>query len=120
MDYFPIFTGSGIEVWSAPHPLGPWSDMNLDLNPDHFFTGREIKAQCNYVIKIEHHQLSSRNNSGREPDYLYTGDLWSSAPDNLKSHDLQYWSPPLEFDDSVQPPSIKPMTFVSNFTLTLD
>ena len=22
-------------------------------------------------------------------DYLYTGDLWSSAPDGLKSHDLQ-------------------------------
>ena len=36
--------GSGIEVWSASHPLGPWTDMNLDLNPNDFFTGREIKS----------------------------------------------------------------------------
>ena len=101
-------------MWTAEHPLGPWNNMNLDLNPDHFFTGREIKAQCNYVIKIEY-----SNNPDKDADYLYTGDLWSSAPDGLKSHDLQYWSPPLEFDDSVQPPTIKPMTFVTNFTLSL-
>ena len=48
----------------------------------HFLTGREIKAQCNYVIKIDY-------KSGKDPDYLYTGDLWSSAPDGLKSHDIQ-------------------------------
>ena len=36
--------GSGIEVWSAPNPLGPWTDMNLDLNPNDFLTGREIKG----------------------------------------------------------------------------
>ena len=49
--------------------------------------------------------------------YLYTGDLWSSAPDELKSHDIQYWSPPLVFDDSGEIPSIVPMKFVNNFTL---
>ncbi len=99
--------GSGAQVWTASHPLGPWTDLHLDLNPNHFLTGREIKAQCNYVIKIE-------------PDtYLYTGDLWSSAPDGLKSHDIQYWSAPLEFDDAVTPPTIKPMTFVPNFSLDL-
>jgi hypothetical protein len=76
------------------------------------FNGREIKAQCNYVIEIKH---DSSGNS----DYLYTGDLWSSAPDGLKSHDIQYWSPPMEFDDSVQPPTIKPLTFVNNFTLNM-
>ena len=27
--------------------------------------------------------------AGGGADYLYTGDLWSSAPDGLKSHDLQ-------------------------------
>ena len=42
------------------------------------------RAQCNYVIEIEH-------GSGALTDYLYTGDLWSSAPDGLKSHDIQYW-----------------------------
>ena len=106
--------GSGIEVWTAPHPLGPWSNMNLDLNPNDFFTGREIKAQCNYVIEIKH------DSDIMDSDYLYTGDLWSTAPDGLKSHDIQYWSPPLQFDDSVQPPSIKPLKFVNNFTLNFN
>ena len=41
----------------------------------------------------------------------------SSAPDSLKSHDLQYWSPPLQFDDTTDPPTILPITFVSNFTI---
>ena len=36
-----------------------------------------------------------------------------------KSHDIQYWSPPMEFDDSVQPPTIKPLNFVNNFTLDM-
>ena len=37
----------------------------------------------------------------------------------LKSHDIQYWSPPMEFDDSVLPPTIKPLTFVNNFALNM-
>ena len=50
-------------------------------------------------------------------DYLYSGDLWSSAPDGLKSHDIQYWSPPLQFNDSVQPPTIEILHFVDSFTV---
>lgn len=46
--------------------------------------------------------------------------MWSSGPDRLKSHDIQYWSPPLEFDDSVSPPSIKPMTFVDSWTIDVE
>ena len=62
--------------------------------------------QCNGVIQVG-------------SDFLYTGDMWSSAPDGLKSHDLQYWSPPLGWDDTTQPPTIRPMTFVSNFTISV-
>ncbi len=43
-----------------------------------------------------------------ENGYVFVSDLWSSAADNLKSHDLQFWQL-LEFDDSVTPPAIKPM-----------
>ena len=25
--------GSGAEVWVAEHPLGPWTNMHLDINP---------------------------------------------------------------------------------------
>ena len=55
--------------------------MNLDINPNDLFNGREIKAQCNYVIEIKH------DFSGNS-DYLYTGDLWSSAPDGLKVRNI--------------------------------
>lgn len=101
--------GSGASVWIANHPLGPWNDTKIDINPNHLINGREIKAQTNYVVQVE--------KENGEVDYLYTGDLWSSAPDDLKSHDIQYWSPPLEFDDSG---NIYPMHFVEQFTVDLD
>ena len=85
------------------------NDTKIDINPNHLINGREIKAQTNYVVQVE-----KGNGQG---DYLYTGDLWSSAPDDLKSHDIQYWSPPLEFDDSG---NIYPMHFVEQFTVDLD
>ena len=59
--------GSGAEVWTSAHPLGPWTDMNIDINPNHFISGREIKAQCNAVLKIDH--ASGDKDSG----YIYTG-----------------------------------------------
>ena len=101
--------GSGASVWMANHPLGPWNDTKVDINPNHIINGREIKAQTNYVVQVE--------KENGKIDYLYTGDLWSSAPDGLKSHDIQYWSPPLEFDDSG---NIYPMHFVEQFTVDLD
>jgi hypothetical protein len=104
--------GSGAEVWAADHPLGPWINLDLDINPGSLLSGREIKAQCNSVIKLEH--------QNKPDEYLYTGDLWSSAPDKLKSHDIQYWSSPLEFDDSEVPPTIKPMHFVNNFNISIN
>ena len=103
--------GSGAQAWVAPHPLGPWTDTGVEVNPGDWLGRRDIPAQCNAVITI--------TSPPGQTQLLYTGDLWSSAPDKLKSHDIQYWSPPLEFDDTTSPPTIRPMTFVSNFTLFL-
>lgn len=50
--------------------------------------------------------------------WLYAGDLWDSAADKLKSHDLQYWSP-LQFNDSVTPPAILPLKWQDRFALNL-
>ena len=30
--------------------------------------------------------------------YIWMGDLWGSASDNIKGHDYQYWGAPLIFD----------------------
>ncbi|MEM9258064.1 MAG: hypothetical protein AAGA62_00375 [Bacteroidota bacterium] len=31
-------------------------------------------------------------------EFLWMGDMWGSASDNVKGHDYQYWSSPLRFD----------------------
>ena len=33
------------------------------------------------------------------PEFIWMGDLWGSASDNVKGHDYQYWSSPLRFDE---------------------
>ena len=107
-------TGSSAHLVMSPHPLGPWTDTRVDINPadpgDVLGLGvREVPAQCNGVISV----VTGDNDT----EYLYTGDMWSSAPDQLKSHDIQYWSPPLLFDDDAEMPVIKPMKFTNNFTI---
>lgn len=119
--------------WLSPHNLLPfghpplltqdWNvglhitcsvlkDSGVDLNPEtHWLGPHKIKAQENYVISVTQH-------GENHTTFIYTGDMWSSAPDKLKSHDLQYWQP-LVFNDSLSPAMIAPLTWVDNFTLTM-
>ena len=93
--------GAGAHVQVAEHPLGPWTDTGIELNSkpkamwkrDH-----SIKGQNSMVIKVA--QASG------EAGYVFVSDLWSTAADNMKSHDKQFWQL-LEFDDTVTPPTIK-------------
>jgi len=107
--------GSGADVWTAPHPLGPWKSTGQDLNPSTFGKGRAIKAQNSFVIQT-HVTDSSRSK------YIFVGDRWDSAPDKLKSHDFQYWQP-LAFDDLQESgsgaPAISKLDFVASFAINL-
>jgi hypothetical protein len=47
-----------------------------------------IPAQQAYVMELN-------GSTGRK--YVWIGDLWGSASDNVKGHDYQFWSSPLEF-----------------------
>jgi beta-xylosidase len=106
--------GSGSVVWTARHPLGPWVDSGVDLNPERGgASGRLIKAQENFVITLHHNADADGGSS-----YIYTGDRWESAPDRLKGHDLQYWQP-LRFNDSRSPPTIAPLTWDDSFQIKL-
>lgn len=49
---------------------------------------------------------------------MFVSDTWSTAADNLKSHDLQFWQL-LEFDDSVQPATVKPLEWKDTCELDL-
>eukprot|EP01065_Artemidia_motanka_P047959 TRINITY_DN7614_c2_g1_i1.p1 TRINITY_DN7614_c2_g1~~TRINITY_DN7614_c2_g1_i1.p1 ORF type:complete len:361 (+),score=85.77 TRINITY_DN7614_c2_g1_i1:68-1150(+) len=101
--------GSGVEVYAARSPLGPYTSLGTNIGRD--ADGRSIsKAQQNFVASV------NRTDGG--VTYLWTGDRWESAPDNEKGHDLQYWYP-LRFNDTQVPPAIEPLVWVDNFTLTV-
>jgi len=94
--------GSNAWVQVAKDPLGPWTDMKLDLNPE-----KKGLFQSDHVIKGQNSMIIRFKNAAEETGYIFVSDLWSSADDKLKSHDKQFWQV-LEFDDSVEPPTIKP------------
>lgn len=45
-------------------------------------------------------------------------DRWGSAHDGEKGHDLQYWGK-LEFDDTRDPPVLKPLQWEDEWTLEI-
>eukprot|EP01062_Namystynia_karyoxenos_P029787 TRINITY_DN22323_c0_g1_i1.p1 TRINITY_DN22323_c0_g1~~TRINITY_DN22323_c0_g1_i1.p1 ORF type:complete len:366 (+),score=96.21 TRINITY_DN22323_c0_g1_i1:85-1182(+) len=101
--------GSGVRVFAARSPLGPYSDMGINIGraPG----GASVTgAQQNYVARL-------RAASGGYV-YLWTGDRWASAPDHLKGHDLQFWQP-LTFNDSVTPPAIAPLHWADSVSVDL-
>lgn len=104
--------GGSAEVQVASHPLGPWSRTGVDLNAwgagPAGACGRPVPSQNNFVATVP-------TRSG-EIAYLFMGDLWTSAPDGLKSHDLQYWAP-LSFDDTKVPPAIRPLEWMDGFDI---
>lgn len=105
--------GSGSNVLTARHPMGPWKNSGIDINPKSWsFGSRVIKAQESFVIRVP-----SFSNDEKPDIYIYVGDRWDSAPDKLKSHDFQYWQP-LSFNDTASPPTISKLSFLSNFTIT--
>ena len=106
------YQGSGILVYIAEHPLGPWKAQpggNLACVPppqDNF--EREVlggtptpgqgclyggssdvsttHAQQNFVINYE-------SLDGKIKERIWTGDLWQQSPDGLKGHEGQFWVP---------------------------
>ena len=106
--------GSGSRVWAARDPRGPWIEQpggNINREGGGESGDTIIQAQDSTVITVDFGAAS-----GIEPVYIWTGDRWQSAPDQLKSHDLQYWQP-LVFNDTASPPTIAPLSFVETFQL---
>ena len=111
--------GSGVNVFSATHPLGPYSSANASYDigcqtepghtPDIGKCESVAKAQQNSVFPVI-------TTTGME--FVWTGDRWQSAEDRLKAHDHQFWTI-LRFDDAVQPARIKHMEWVDSIDLEL-
>ena len=105
--------GAGAKVQWTNNPIGEWTDTQIELNPkDDGFMARDnkIKGQHSMIIRVAQ--------ANGETGYVFVSDLWSSAADDLKSHDLQFWQL-LEFDDTVNPPTIKPLEWRDTCELDL-
>ena len=50
-----------------------------------------IPAQQTFVMPLK---------TSKGIEYVWMGDLWGSASDNIKGHDCQYWGSPLVFDSN--------------------
>jgi hypothetical protein len=77
-----------------------------------FKTGRQlgkpiIPAQQTFVMPVQ---------TGSSLQFIWMGDLWGSATDNVKGHDYQFWSRPLEFYANGL---IKPLQWVNQYPLTI-
>ena len=125
--------GSGIGVYTAAAPLGPWQyhenigctggepkpgcgcGMNGgspgSLQCPALYGTSVTKAQQNFVIQ-------AHTPTGVE--FIWTGDMWQSASDGVKAHDLQFWAPLVFVNDSATGiPLPQPVTWIDNFTLDI-
>lgn len=66
-----------------------------------------IPAQQTFVMPVQ---------TASGVQYIWMGDLWGSASDNIKGHDYQFWSKPLEFYNNGL---IKPLQWVNSYQLIL-
>ena len=103
--------GGGAELWVSSHPLGPWESTGVELNPNK-------DGSLYHVIPTQNSFVFPVVLADHSTVLVFAGDLWSSAQDNLKSHDLQFWQP-LEFDQDSNPPTIKPFEWRDWFVLDL-
>lgn len=96
--------GSGARVYTARSPLGPFTyrgninvpDPAADLPPSWTRPGT---GRPDAIIKAQQTHIATIAAQG-DPNFIWMGDRWGSAPDKVKGHDFQYWSSPLEFDSS--------------------
>ncbi len=66
-----------------------------------------IPAQQTYVMELK---------TPEGPEFIWMGDLWGSASDNIKGHDYQYWSAPLRFNEQGW---IEPLKWVDQWELEI-
>ena len=67
-----------------------------------------IPAQQTYIMKLSTKQGNR---------YVWMGDLWGSASDDVKGHDYQYWSAPLQFNEDG---TIQPLSWTDTWQVNLD
>ena len=132
--------GSGMYVFTAPHPMGPWtqqgaSDNDLGCGAEGTHNPTPAQAHtlpltaevtpgqgCNYGGAVAASTSRAQQNfvvqvpaADGTMQYVWTGDRWMQAPDGVKGHEPQYWTV-LEFDAQGR---ILPLRWQDNVTISL-
>lgn len=79
-----------------------------NINPKSPLLPVIIPAQQTFVMPL---------NTTTGIEYIWMGDLWGSAGDNIKGHDQQYWGSPLVFDVEG---NIETMKWVDEWQITIE
>ena len=98
-----VLTFSGLDYPGTRLRIRPTSDFPYDQvrlsevthpGPVYIANGAPgpiiIPAQQTYVMELK---------TATGTEFIWMGDIWGSASDNVKGHDFQYWSSPLRFDE---------------------
>lgn len=107
--------GSGINVYTAMHALGPYSSTSYDIGCAPSPSGKVNIQTCNSSVGAQQNSIFNVQTSSGTSQ-IWVGDRWQSAPDHLKSHDFQYWVL-LRWDDTVVPARLHHLSWVDNFTI---
>jgi hypothetical protein len=124
--------GGGVAVLTAPHPLGPWTNVTATLDPGcpmmeqttcfEMGPGQVCnpvtQAQQNFVIEVPlagagDDYGGGEGGGGGGSAWVWTGDKWQQSPDDDYDEQPQTWLP-LEWDSDGQ---LLPLRYVDNFTL---
>jgi hypothetical protein len=84
---------------SSTSPLGPYTQQQT-------ITTSIAAQQTDIVFYYD---------EDKNPQYLWRGDRWQSAPDQIKGHDFTYVGP-MKFDASG---IVQPLPFLDNFQISV-
>jgi hypothetical protein len=130
------YQGSGMIVYTASHPLGPWliqegPEMDLGCianasNPSpakqHTLPLTAVLSPgngCNYQGAVAASVSRAQQNfvvqieTPTGTEYVWTGDRWMQSKDGEKAHEPQFWAP-LKFDTDGK---LQPLLWVDSFTV---
>jgi len=130
--------GSEISVHAAVSPLGPfekWTDFNRRTdaaapvalsnqtytvngpNGSYTYSATNNTTQANAPVVPAQETWVAKIPTPGGPVFMWMADRWQSAPDGVKGHDLQFWTP-LQFSSSDQ--AILPVENTAQWSITVD
>ena len=111
--------GGGVGVLTAPHPLGPWTNVTGSLDGGCNMWEQSTCFQmgpgqvCNPITQAQQNFVIEVPLAGGGAAWVWTGDRWQQSPNKMFDEQPQTWLP-LQFDANG---GVLPLQWVDSFTL---